>query len=166
MDKYETIVGRACDNCHKQSIKLMKCGNCKSAPYCSRECQKNHWPEHKKICGKDITLQPKKDVKNLGNSFIEELGNYISDILDVYDEIKKCSVETKYFIIASGVFNRVKNLFEGIRVVKMTNNEYKKLTKSDIPVQSLKATDNVYIIIFSERHHIMITGSVPTDVWF
>lgn len=26
------------------------CGNCKIQKYCSKECQKNHWKEHKFLC--------------------------------------------------------------------------------------------------------------------
>lgn len=28
-----------------------KCSKCQAAGYCSRECQKQHWSQHKKVCG-------------------------------------------------------------------------------------------------------------------
>ena len=33
--------------------KLRKCANCKVALYCSTECQKKHWQEHKPVCKKN-----------------------------------------------------------------------------------------------------------------
>jgi len=34
----------------KGIVPLMKCGACKYARYCNRECQKKAWPEHKQEC--------------------------------------------------------------------------------------------------------------------
>mmetsp|Transcript_54954 Transcript_54954/g.129609 ORF Transcript_54954/g.129609 Transcript_54954/m.129609 type:complete len:563 (-) Transcript_54954:74-1762(-) len=31
-------------------IKVLKCGQCKGVAYCSRQCQKKHWPKHKLQC--------------------------------------------------------------------------------------------------------------------
>jgi MYND finger len=36
--------------CGKIDKKQKKCGNCKSVYYCSRECQKNDWNNHKHKC--------------------------------------------------------------------------------------------------------------------
>ncbi len=33
-------------------VKLQKCGRCKMVSYCSQECQRTHWPAHKKVCKK------------------------------------------------------------------------------------------------------------------
>ncbi|KAF7373117.1 hypothetical protein MSAN_00519500 [Mycena sanguinolenta] len=41
--KTDTDVGRT----------LRRCGKCHLLSYCSKECQKKHWPEHKQECGKD-----------------------------------------------------------------------------------------------------------------
>lgn len=30
--------------------KLQKCSGCRMGSYCSSECAKKHWPEHKEIC--------------------------------------------------------------------------------------------------------------------
>jgi hypothetical protein len=43
-----------CATCHKGSIEQMnKCSACKSTYYCGRQCQKNDWSRHKKVCGKE-----------------------------------------------------------------------------------------------------------------
>lgn len=40
-----------CWYCNKMSpAKLKKCGKCHVAIYCNKECQKSHWPVHKKKC--------------------------------------------------------------------------------------------------------------------
>ena len=42
-----------CANCKSEqssSVKLSSCARCKKVKYCSKECQKNHWPKHKISC--------------------------------------------------------------------------------------------------------------------
>lgn len=55
-----------CANCHidDRSLRLQRqglgegegglrlCQRCRKAQYCSRACQKAHWKQHKKVCGK------------------------------------------------------------------------------------------------------------------
>ncbi len=43
-------VVKSCAICSKESTKY--CSTCKKIYYCSAECQKKHWPEHKKVCKK------------------------------------------------------------------------------------------------------------------
>jgi hypothetical protein len=42
--------GPSCLFCRSHHGRLMRCSRCKVALYCSPECQKSHWPLHKKIC--------------------------------------------------------------------------------------------------------------------
>lgn len=39
-----------CGNCKEREKKMMVCGQCRQVYYCSRECQKKNWKEHKKSC--------------------------------------------------------------------------------------------------------------------
>ena len=39
-----------CAYCKKSSADLKKCTKCSSVQYCDRACQRNDWPEHKKVC--------------------------------------------------------------------------------------------------------------------
>ena len=47
------FMGRSCHKCFKTNPKMQKCGICLLAHYCSKECQKTHWPLHKVICRRD-----------------------------------------------------------------------------------------------------------------
>ncbi|MES1921737.1 hypothetical protein MHBO_003266 [Bonamia ostreae] len=49
---------KSCDKCKKNTEKLKKCGACKKVEYCSRECQKSDWENHKKIC----SFSPKNKI--------------------------------------------------------------------------------------------------------
>jgi len=48
--------------------KLMKCARCQSVSYCSRECQRADWKEHKAYC--KIASQPKEKLSNDGYSIV------------------------------------------------------------------------------------------------
>ena len=50
------ISGDGCQHCHKEKSRdgrnLLKCSRCGIAKYCSAECQRADWKEHKKVCSK------------------------------------------------------------------------------------------------------------------
>ena len=39
-----------CNNCWRKSFHLLFCGRCKKTKYCDKNCQRTHWPQHKKSC--------------------------------------------------------------------------------------------------------------------
>ena len=46
----QVTIKEQCDFCTKQFSKLKQCGACGKARYCSEDCQKKDWKEHKKAC--------------------------------------------------------------------------------------------------------------------
>ena len=46
----DQTVRLTCDGCGKPGLCLKQCSACRIARYCSRECQKRAWPEHKAAC--------------------------------------------------------------------------------------------------------------------
>ena len=43
---------RTCAFCGVVQLNMMRCSRCKQVHYCSGECQKSHWKEHKRQCKK------------------------------------------------------------------------------------------------------------------
>ncbi len=41
---------RRCSHCGKAAQNLKKCSGCRQVRYCNAECQRAHWPQHKKDC--------------------------------------------------------------------------------------------------------------------
>ncbi len=39
----------ACEVC-QQTQNTKKCGRCKAVAYCGLDCQRKHWPQHKRLC--------------------------------------------------------------------------------------------------------------------
>ena len=46
-----------CENCKKPQMQMQKCSGCLWARYCSKKCQKQHWPCHKPVCLPDTSFQ-------------------------------------------------------------------------------------------------------------
>jgi len=44
------LKGRVCFSCNLPSTKMQVCSKCRNAHYCSRDCQRGHWAQHKESC--------------------------------------------------------------------------------------------------------------------
>ncbi|GFH48325.1 hypothetical protein CTEN210_04801 [Chaetoceros tenuissimus] len=96
----------ACTNCMKTHAdigsKLSVCSKCKSAYYCSRECQVKDWPKHKRMCkhycevtkSMERSLDSReKDIHNLFQTWLSKTmtTNFFSNV--VYLAFKKKDIE-------------------------------------------------------------------------
>ena len=45
----DTPIGEICCVCQKSGV-MMRCGACKSGKYCSKRCQRQHYPHHVEFC--------------------------------------------------------------------------------------------------------------------
>jgi hypothetical protein len=84
-------------NCQIKCGQLSLCGKCKKIHYCSRECQKTHWPVHKPICKKSIELVgpingAKKEIRRITDPVLQNQSRMHLD---------KLCVENREYILAN-----------------------------------------------------------------
>jgi hypothetical protein len=79
-----------CGGCRNRGTGFKQCAGCKVINYCSSECQKSHWKEHKPTC-KRITeyLQKNSNVRSVSTKMKrimhEKIGEYIQQMrIDYY----------------------------------------------------------------------------------
>lgn len=46
-----------CQGCQQEKPRLFKCGRCRSAEYCSKDCQRSAWRDHKPNCAGQVSSQ-------------------------------------------------------------------------------------------------------------
>ena len=88
----------ACFNCGKAGA-AKRCIRCRAAVYCSKECQRGAWKEHKKICGK--VARPaldnvKAQMQNLKTFDAEQAGADDKDVVPF----------TQYMILGPDIASR------------------------------------------------------------
>ncbi|KAJ7770268.1 hypothetical protein DFH07DRAFT_806290 [Mycena maculata] len=61
-ERYERFAARRCAHCGKADLPpRSKCSQCHNAHYCSQECQKANWKEHKAECRTAGTSKPETE---------------------------------------------------------------------------------------------------------
>jgi len=66
--------GAPCDTCTDPAA-MKKCSACKMVSYCNEECQKMHWPVHKKECSemaRQFALMEQRNVEQAARALKEE----------------------------------------------------------------------------------------------
>jgi hypothetical protein len=57
-----------CDGGVAEGGKLQSCSRCNRVFYCSKACQRAHWPDHKRVCGASYGLSEDGDIVKLPSS--------------------------------------------------------------------------------------------------
>jgi len=65
-----------CLSCLKQVDRSKRCGKCKTALYCSKECQAAHWSVHKNICEDSNGVNSFLNLHSKAKNHLEQ-GNYV-----------------------------------------------------------------------------------------
>lgn len=53
-----------CDYCKKYFLHIQRCGRCRIAWYCSRECQKMDWSTHRHVCAAEEKKRREEEAKS------------------------------------------------------------------------------------------------------
>lgn len=75
-----------CAYCKTDDVKLMYCGRCGLQPYCSKQCQKKDWKNHKIVCARKKIGS--KEAKPSESFFFESRKKEELYIRKVYKHLK------------------------------------------------------------------------------
>ena len=56
VDHSLTVKRDNCSNCGMSVVNIRMCSNCRSVKYCTKKCQRLHWPTHKQDCKKTTSV--------------------------------------------------------------------------------------------------------------
>lgn len=125
-------------------------------------CQKAHWQEHKKLCCKDITILSNKEGEDLAFSLLEKA----KKDPELFETLSKtlCGNQKLKLTVLSATFDRVSKEFINIKILTMSVTEYQKATSVMTSEHTPNINDlKIHFMIFSERNHLMLNGTIPLD---
>jgi len=104
-----------CDYCHNENIELFKCAGCKCVYYCSKNCQKLDWKEHKEHCKAFNERTECKKSKKIC-MFLKNAFQFSSNVIRKKFNVKKI----KYWeLILKDDHIRVEKMnFENMEIIK------------------------------------------------
>ena len=118
-------VEHACTRCHKGGEKLLFCGKCKNATYCTRECQRIDWERHKEECdncviSRDASKYPLIAAITVGD--LERVRKLVQEGIDVNKTSNTTNVSPLHTAAATGNLPIVQYLLQqGANKDKATN---------------------------------------------
>jgi len=146
---------RQCCNCHIVSDKIMKCGACGVAVYCSRACQKEAWKAgHKEECSKDKATK----VKQRKEQRIPVNKPLIDEFLDPKNLWKKATRLAKNDKPDEAVWNFLIALFMDFALDKPEN-----LKDARKAVDRCSEKGKYIAMVLSMVTHHKKTGDNPVD---
>ena len=77
-----------CWCCHKSPVKLVRCGRCHLAHYCDRECQKEHFSDHKKECKSVFQATKKLEIRDREFQSLAQRKNALEMLFGTEAEMK------------------------------------------------------------------------------
>ncbi|KAJ6585163.1 hypothetical protein B0H19DRAFT_1108589 [Mycena capillaripes] len=103
---------------------LLKCGKCKTATYCNKDCQRAHWPVHKQFCKvwqatADSNGAGVRDIKKKMGEFmwlVRSVPEYTDELFEFYIGIKRENPTVSGCI--EFFFETFEELDEAIRVLR------------------------------------------------
>ncbi|KAK7048517.1 hypothetical protein R3P38DRAFT_2869868 [Favolaschia claudopus] len=103
---------------------LLKCGRCKTATYCDKDCQRAHWPIHKQFCkvwqttARDNDGTGVRDIKKKMGEFlwlVRSVPDFTAEIFKVFIGFKREDPTSEAII--EFIFGTLAELDEAIRVL-------------------------------------------------
>ncbi|XP_043466799.1 uncharacterized protein LOC122501422 [Leptopilina heterotoma] len=121
--------------CYGENVDLKRCGACNMISYCSKEHQKQDWPNHKQFCR--VLCQIKKDWK----------------VDNLFQSLKVNTVEER-----TAVFNRLYNNGEGDILIECLKVKAAKLLKRKLNLWEMHMIQfpRICSICYESRHEILV----------
>ncbi|KAF8958171.1 hypothetical protein BDZ97DRAFT_1842914 [Flammula alnicola] len=132
---------KQCMHCHKSEgdgVRLLSCAGCRVAHYCTRECQKNNWKDHKAACllnqNGDNVVKKALDagIKINGLTFKEVdnrfrkwqqvaqpiLSSCLLDALDLHSDVDRCFSHMLWVTVTENMSASTTRAINGSDIVK------------------------------------------------
>lgn len=170
-----------CSNCGKTAdgeAKQYICSRCKSAKYCDKECQRNHWRIHKPVCAKTVEMNASSNLgkdmdawmkenhgllqafmlnalRAFGGPEISRIGTQYAVLMGTYDVANRKILLTDYSVAPARIFEgNFSNFAPSGTVyasVALIVNGIAKLTRLLDDPELLSAYGNVSAAVQDER---------------
>jgi hypothetical protein len=95
----------ACGQHQQEHVQFYNCSKCHCVTYCDAECQLEHWPEHKKTCGKLLETKQQRFVTSFCSCMSEMDRDICTRTREGICSLPGCTREAKVLDERSVVFS-------------------------------------------------------------